>query len=315
MRVTILQHSQRGMRSIKLKDHYLYLVGFVLLAVTTALLMLGYYFGQSHALDQQMNQQALGLSRVESSDQNQLHNPEEISQQQLAALAARVGMLQAHISRLDAAGERIVTIAGLDAKEFNFQQKPAVGGPQNLINGKSLSIPLITASLEEIDQQRVSREDQLEVLESVLMDLHMGAERYVSGRPINKGWMSSDYGVRKDPFTGKDAWHAGVDFAGKEGTDVIATAAGVISWVGDRYGYGLLVEINHGNGLVTRYAHNKENLVKKGQVVRKGQVIALLGNTGRSTGPHLHYEVLKNGRHIDPKPYIYRKLKVAKTTR
>jgi murein DD-endopeptidase MepM/ murein hydrolase activator NlpD len=147
----------------------------------------------------------------------------------------------------------------------------------------------------------------LTALESILLNHHIDEQRYLTGKPIEAGWLSSYYGVRKDPFSGLPAMHKGVDFAGKEGTKVIATAAGVVTWSGQRYGYGNLVEINHGDGLMTRYGHNKQLSVKIGDVVTKGQKIALMGNTGRSTGAHVHYEVIRNGLQQDPLPYVYRK--------
>lgn len=125
-----------------------------------------------------------------------------------------------------------------------------------------------------------------------------------AGRPLKNGWISSYYGMRTDPFTGRRAMHHGTDFAGKEGSEILSVAAGVVTYSGERYGYGHMVEISHGNGYITRYGHNRENLVKAGDVVEKGQAIALLGSTGRSTGPHVHFEVLKNGRGVDPSSYI-----------
>ena len=118
------------------------------------------------------------------------------------------------------------------------------------------------------------------------------------------GYVSSSFGNRTDPFTGRAAFHKGIDFAGRAGTEVMAVASGVVIWSGDRYGYGEMVEINHGNGYVTRYAHNSENLVVVGDTVKRGEVIASMGNTGRATGPNLHFEVLRNGRVVDPLTYI-----------
>ena len=128
----------------------------------------------------------------------------------------------------------------------------------------------------------------------------------MSGLPVLKGWVSSHYGQRTDPFSGKLAMHNGLDFAGKEGSDVVAVAAGVVTWTGSKTGYGELVEISHDDGYVTRYAHNKENLVRAGDVVRKGETIALMGSSGRSTGAHVHYEVYKHGRPVDPSSYLRR---------
>ena len=150
------------------------------------------------------------------------------------------------------------------------------------------------------------REEQLDILESLLSNRMLEEQSWLSGRPVEKGWISSYYGKRNDPFSGKPAFHHGIDFAGKEGSNVVAVAAGVVTYTGTRSGYGEMVEISHGDGFVTRYSHNKENLVEPGDVVRKGQPIALMGSTGRSTGAHVHYEVYKHGRSVDPSSYVRR---------
>jgi murein DD-endopeptidase MepM/ murein hydrolase activator NlpD len=143
------------------------------------------------------------------------------------------------------------------------------------------------------------------VLETMLMTRNLEAEVMPTGRPISRGWLSSYFGIRTDPFSGRRVHHSGVDFAGKLGSDVVAVAAGVVQYSGRRSGYGNLVEINHGKGYVTRYGHNLKNLVEVGQTVKKGEVIAKMGTTGRSTGPHVHFEVMVNGRQVNPKKYIH----------
>ena len=150
------------------------------------------------------------------------------------------------------------------------------------------------------------REAQFDVLAGLLSSEQLRAESTPAGRPIVSGWQSSRYGHRIDPISGQRAWHDGVDFAGKEGSEIFAVASGVVSWSGYRSGYGKMVEVAHGDGLSTRYAHNKENNVQVGDLVRRGDVIALMGSTGRSTGPHVHYEVFKHGRAVDPATYINR---------
>jgi murein DD-endopeptidase MepM/ murein hydrolase activator NlpD len=158
--------------------------------------------------------------------------------------------------------------------------------------------------MQGLDNQLSNREAQLAVLESMIMNQNLNDRVYPQGRPVKSGWMSSYFGKRTDPFTGKAANHRGVDFAGKSGSEVIAVADGVVTWSSSRYGYGQLVEINHGNGYSTRYAHNSENLVSVGDEVRKGQTVALMGDTGRATGPNLHFEVLKEGRRVNPVKFI-----------
>lgn len=143
-------------------------------------------------------------------------------------------------------------------------------------------------------------------MEALLAQRKIQRDVFIAGRPVKKGWMSSRFGRRTDPFNGQVAWHNGVDFAGKLKSDIVSVAAGVVTWSGPRYGYGEMVEINHGNGFTTRYAHNSENKVAIGEVVKKGQVIALMGTSGRSTGPHVHFEVYKHGRAVDPSSYIHR---------
>ncbi|MGB5590713.1 MAG: M23 family metallopeptidase, partial [Gammaproteobacteria bacterium] len=159
---------------------------------------------------------------------------------------------------------------------------------------------------DELALQIDYRGDQLAVLEKLLASRRLSSEQLPQGRPISSGWLSSYYGKRTDPFSGKQKFHSGVDFAGNEGVDVLAVASGVVTWSGKRSGYGTMVEINHGNGLVTRYAHNKENLVQVGDTVKKGQAIGRMGKSGRATGPHVHFEVLKNGQKVNPLKYVQR---------
>ena len=179
-----------------------------------------------------------------------------------------------------------------------------MGGPESEF--VDYQAPDFVNILDELANQIDNREQQLRVLNSLLGDRKIQNETFVAGRPIKRGWMSSRYGYRNDPFSGNLAWHEGVDFAGKNGSDIVSVASGVVTWAGTRSGYGKLVEINHGNGFVTRYAHCDEILVELGDVVTKGDIISLMGSTGRSTGPHVHFEVLFNGKAVDPAKYINR---------
>lgn len=226
--------------------------------------------------------------------------------EQLVGLTLRMAQLQTRLTRLDALGERLIDRSKLDKGEFNFGDLPAIGGPSRANIGENYQAPDIISVLDELSEQIDSREQQLEVLDSILGEKKITSDTFVAGLPIKKGWMSSRYGMRTDPFTGRLAWHAGVDFAGKTGSDIVSVASGVVTWAAKRYGYGLLVEVNHGNGYKTRYAHCKEIKVKVGDVVRKDQLLALMGSSGRSTGPHVHFEVYKNGRTVDPAAYIHR---------
>ncbi|MEC8429616.1 MAG: M23 family metallopeptidase [Pseudomonadota bacterium] len=241
-----------------------------------------------------------------SEQETQVKVTKRHAEEQLAALTLRMAELQARLLRLDALGERLTTIAKLDKGEFDFSQVPALGGPESANLGEAYQAPDFLQVIEQLTDQISSREQQLETLEALLANRKIQRDVFLAGRPIKKGWMSSRYGRRTDPFNGQVAWHSGVDFAGKLGSDVVAVAAGVVTWSGERHGYGHMVEVNHGNGFSTRYAHNTDNLVSVGDVVKKGQVVALMGSSGRSTGPHVHFEVYKHGRAVDPAAYIHR---------
>jgi len=223
----------------------------------------------------------------------------------LDALAIRIAQMNARIIRLDAVGRRITEMADIDGDEFNFDSDPALGGPEEpMAAGSNVAVPEVLEAMTSLSYQLDSREAQLGVLESVLMNQSLSERVYPQGRPVKSGWLSSYFGKRTDPFTGKPANHTGIDFAGKRGDEIVAVADGVVTWSGDRYGYGVMVEINHGNGYSTRYAHNSENRVAVGDEVRKGQVVALMGKTGRATGPNLHFEVLHDGRRVNPVTFI-----------
>lgn len=226
--------------------------------------------------------------------------------QKLAGMTLKLADMQSHILRLDALGARLVEQANLNPEEFSFNQSPAMGGPEE---NTAFTINVTDDLINQMDQTLAviqHKTQQLSALESLLMSHHITDQSRLTGRPVSSGWLSSHYGVRKDPFSGLPTMHKGVDFAGKEGDEIMATAAGIVTWADERYGYGNLVEIDHGDGLVTRYGHNKTINVKVGDVVTKGQSIALMGNTGRSTGAHVHYEVIQKGRQLDPLPYVYR---------
>lgn len=229
----------------------------------------------------------------------------EALQQSVDALALRLGQMNAHVIRLDALGQRLTQMAGLDDGEFDFSSAPPLGGPEELLPPEnSLQISNVVNALESLDQQLTDRSRQLNVLEDLILNRRLQDEVHPEGRPVTSGYISSRYGNRTDPFTGRAAFHKGIDFAGREGNDIVAVASGVVTWSGPRYGYGEMIEINHGNGYATRYAHNSTNLVAVGDTVKRGQRIGHMGDTGRATGFNLHFEVLRNGRAVDPLTFI-----------
>jgi len=236
-------------------------------------------------------------------EQAQIEDVRHALQEKVNALAARVGQMNANVIRLDALGKRLTRMANIKDEEFDFGNPPSLGGAESA-DGQPAQIPSLTAMVDDLQSQLSSREQQLGVLENLILTRELNKQVYPEGRPVQEGFISSYFGQRADPFTGYTAVHKGVDFAAPQGTMVSSVAAGLVTVAGDRPGYGQMVEINHGNGLATRYCHNEKLLVKQGDMVRKGQDVALMGSTGHSTGPHLHFEVLKNGAQVDPLRFI-----------
>ena len=297
MSLTLLYRGKNVRFSMKLnKLHWLS-------AVTAFALLSGFIVHLVVSADDVPKNPIYGMSSLPDTDTPKVNS-------QVTAVTMKLAELQSQVLRLNALGDRLAEEANIPDNEFNFQQSPPSGGPMiQSSEDKQESLTDLLLSITTLEKTLAHEEKQLKMLESVSFGHHIENTRYLSGRPIVKGWLSSYYGIRKDPFSGRAAMHKGVDFAGKENADIIATASGVVSWASDRYGYGKLIEINHGDGLKTRYGHNKDILVSVGDVVNKGQVIAKMGSTGRSTGPHVHYEILRNNKQIDPKRYVYRKAK------
>ena len=309
MNIIVLTKSQTQARQIDLMSPKFLVLGLTLLIAAFSLLFFtGFRLGssgidpQEHvrllALQESLNQQSLS---IEKENDNLSNNVEE----KVNAVAIRLGQLQARLIRLDAMGGRLTEMAGLKQSEFNFDEVPPQGGPEQ--SAVKVDLSELDSELLMFENYLENREHQLEVLDTIIGVQAITRQSEPLGKPVPAGWISSYYGTRIDPFTGKKATHTGIDFAGYDGADIITVAAGVVTWAGDRSGYGEMIEVNHGNGYSTRYAHNKVNLVAVGDQVEKHDVIALMGQSGRATGPNLHFEVLKNGQAINPVPFIKKK--------
>lgn len=229
------------------------------------------------------------------------------TQQHLDALALRLGQMQSDILRINALGERLVELGELDQDEFNFQEIPARGGLESLESSRSITPSELLSEMEQLSRVLSDREHKLALMEGLIRDSQLEEEMSPRGRPVEKGWISSNYGYRNDPFTGKRTFHHGVDVAGKKNSNVVAVASGIVTWVGSKNGYGKLVEIRHPDGYSTRYGHNGKILVKVGDLVTQGQPVALMGSSGRSTGPHVHFEIARNGKTLNPSKYLRKK--------
>lgn len=273
--------------------------------VFLALPLLSGYVGYRWASDSGIADSSLASKMQAELKQQRLEvaDAKQAAQDNLTALTLRLGQMQAQVMRLDALGQRLTKIAGLDKGEFDFDNPPAEGGPEP---AESTPMPLkdFMTQLDELSTQLDNRGQQLSVLETMMVNKSVQAEVLPDGKASPTAWLSSRFGMRTDPFTGRLAFHKGIDLAGKVGSEVESVGAGVVTWAGARFGYGNMVEITHGNGFVTRYGHNSKILVKVGDTVKKGQAIALMGSTGRSTGPHVHVEVYLNGRAVDPLKYV-----------
>ena len=252
------------------------------------------------SLEQLYAQAAPDWSREIQEQKAILERAQDNAEKNLDALATRLSQMQAHILRLDALGSRLADMA--DIQDINFEMaSPGIGGPKPDALQGSIEVADFISALEALDVQIKDRAEKLAAMESMLIDRTLQNQTMPLGKPIYEGWVSSLFGKRTDPISGKVEFHEGIDYAGKAGSPIVAVASGIVTWSGVRYGYGNMVELNHGNGYRTRYAHNKKNLVVVGEKVEKGQKIALMGASGRATGPHVHFEVVSNGKAVDPR--------------
>lgn len=303
--ILLLTDRASKVRSIEINPRRgAFLAAFTLLAFCSGLLLGGFRLGVRTEAGKQLNEVAT-LRSLYHQQRAEIDRTRASAQAGLDALTLRVGQMQARLLRLDALGAQLVTQSELDATEFDFSNPPPVGGPQSGAAASSASVTDFLALLDELDSTAGDREAKLSVLERLIMKRNVRQRITPSGQVAEHGLLSSKFGKRIDPFTGKWEQHKGIDIAGKEGSDIMALGDGVVIWAGPRQGYGNLVEIDHGRGYITRYGHNKQLLVKVGDTVRKGQTIGLMGSTGRSTGPHVHIEVVQNDKQVDPAKFLH----------
>lgn len=317
MRVVLTSPTSGRTRRMNIERLHVFGVIAVLLIVLLASVAVSLWFGYNYGVkqiegnvwivevDPKPEESLVKFNQTLIEQKKTLAEIEEKANNQLRVMSRRVGRLQAHVMRVDALGQRVANMADLDEGEFDFTDTPAQGGS---VDGADMaedpSVPDVMQALAEVSQQLDDRSEQLVMLEKMVVKSQLEEETAPAGRPIKTGWLSSKFGARRDPFDGRVRYHYGVDFASPHGSDVIAVGRGLVTQVKDRRGYGLLVEIKHGDGFVTRYAHNSAVTVEVGETVERGQVIAKVGQTGRSTGPHVHFEVLYKGVRVDPAQYV-----------
>lgn len=284
MNIILLSRKHGKARTVQLQPRLLMLVAGAVLALCVAL--------------------GWASTRLLSSAATPAESAATETRDQIMAMTARLVEMQAQLVRLDALGEHLAESANLSPEEFDFKKKPPMGGPLTEEAGAVGEMPGLMARVEELAVLIEQKEAQLQALESLMSGQRAQPKSYLAHMPVRSGYMSSNYGYRTDPFSGRTAFHGGIDFAGPQGTHVFAVAPGIVTWAGPKAGYGNLIEVSHGDGMSTRYAHASRVAVKVGELVAKDQLIAYMGSTGRSTGSHLHYEVLRNGKQVDPATYI-----------
>ena len=308
MRVILVPDSTGSRHNTSFNDRQVKFLGLLVLIVAPVIVSaLAFWAGSEYASQSRPKEQWTELAQLKEvikAQRNAIVDIRKSSENHLSALGLRLGLAQAEVTRINALGKRLTSIAGLEKGEFDFNHLPGVGGPHPRATVDELEYRKLVESLNDLSSQVEKKHNDLVVLEAMLMDRDLYKAQYPVGWPLEGGWISSNYGYRRDPFSGRRAHHKGVDIATKAGAPIKAVAAGIIIHADFKAGFGLMVAINHGNGYTTRYAHALSTLVKVGDKVEKGQYIAVVGSSGRSTGPHVHFEVLDNGRNVNPGRYL-----------
>lgn len=305
MNIIIVAKPDAGTRVFSLSDRRVRAaVGITLAALFLSLVALGAWFGAAFLGPSRLRDQLSGTRSELAAQQGEVERLTGVVSRDMNALALRLGRIQAETTRLNALGGRLAKLGKLDDGEFNFGSDPDLGGPEGAGLLAAVAPNQISTAIGRLERQLASQSRQLSVLEELLADRELDASLMPSGTPVRSGYISSRYGYRADPISGAPDFHSGIDFDGDYGTEILAVGSGVVSFSGVKPGYGNTVEIDHGNGYVTRYAHNSKNLVAVGDPVRDGDVIGKVGSTGRSTGTHVHFEVWRDGRVINPNEFV-----------
>lgn len=305
MQIILLHPGLQHVRSVTLTfRHYLVAAAafIVLLLLTSSLLSL-LLVRHAADLDLPWLQHSLRPQARDDAERQQRYMKEN-----LAAMAVKLGEIQAQMMRLDALGERVQGLAGIKPEEFNFHQLPGRGGAEHsAVSGHAstdLSMAQFRDALAAMAKGVEQRDDYMNVVETTLMTDRIKSRMLPTIQPVNVTYNASGFGLRIDPFTGRSTFHDGIDFPAPVGTPIIAAAGGVVIAAEYHHEYGNMLEIDHGNGIVTRYAHASRLLAKIGDIVRRGQQVATIGTTGRSTGAHLHFEVLVKGVPQNPQKFL-----------
>ncbi|MDC8446307.1 MAG: M23 family metallopeptidase [Nitrosomonas sp.] len=289
--ILISSQSAQAKKLILTKAHITLFVIVLLVSVLMLALSLHYFSLQyAHRIDTPILKTLLVNPHEEKHQKTQ-----SLLQDDLNVMAVKLGEMQAQLVRLDAVGAHLLESSGLELNDFMMDQPPGQGGSYTDLNAEAISFDDFERKLRRLSFMLDDRMDKIEALETLLRSEKLSSSVLPTVMPVDTDWFSSGFGYRLDPFTGKRAFHEGVDFAAKKGTPIRAAAGGVVVYSDRHSQYGKMIEIDHGDDMISRYAHASRLHVEVGQVVLQGQKIAEVGSTGRSTGPHLHFEI----RHKD----------------
>lgn len=302
MHIILVSNRLATAKSISLGTRHLLLATALLVAAVVALSSSMFYLVFRHAVEIKL---PLVQTLLLSAQEQQAQNAKEFMRENLNAMAVRLGQMQAQLMRLDALGERLSALAGIKPQEFRLNEPPGRGGalPTSL-PVQDLSMNELSGQLDALSKHVENRYDYLGILENRLFDARVKKKLMPTVRPVDVDWNASSFGWRIDPITGQNAMHEGIDFLVDTGTPVHAAAAGLVVVAQFHPQYGYVIDIDHGNDFITRYAHNSKLLVKAGDLVQRGGVIAESGSTGRSTGPHVHFEVRYKGVAQNPSRFL-----------
>ncbi len=310
MKVILLKDTAAKNAAVCVSGHKLLLSGVGILVCLPIALALATYWVVS-AIDRSLNpftdpEYRIAVEARVNEQQQEMQKTRGYVRQHMDVLGRRIGSLQAQVSRINAVEMRIAEVSGINLSDFQFEQDPPVGGskPSDTVDSEQVDIE---NAIVAIEKELALRESEIAAVDFLLSRSSLESQQTPAGWPVKGGWVSSNFGSRMHPISGKKQFHRGVDIPGKVGASVLAVADGVVTKSAKNGGFGWMIEIDHGDSYTTLYSHNRKNLVKEGETVVKGQAIAEVGSTGRSTGPHVHFEVAKNKTSINPVRYLYRK--------
>ena len=310
MHIILVSNRLATAKSISLGPRQLVLGAALLVAAVVALSSSMFYLVFRHAAEIKL---PLVQRLLLSAQEQQAQNAKEFMRENLNAMAIKLGQMQAQLMRLDALGERLSALAGIKPQEFRMSEPPGRGGALSTsIPAQDLSMHEFTWQLDALSKHMENRYDYLGILESRLFDAKVKRKLMPTVKPVDVQWNASSFGWRIDPITGQKAMHEGVDFLVDTGTPIHAAAGGLIVFADSHPQYGYMVEIDHGNDFTTRYAHASKLLVKAGDLIQRGGIIAESGSTGRTTGPHVHFELRYKGIVQNPNRFLQVSAAVAK---